>query len=49
MSSDNKKIFTTQATSKGAGDTVTSDVIEMPKGLQNIFLALKQMPRVPEL
>ena len=41
MSSDNKKIFTTQATSKGAGDTVTSDVIEMPKGTSDHILSVK--------
>jgi hypothetical protein len=41
MSSDNKKIFTTQATSKGAGADVTSDVISMPDGSHDHVLSVK--------
>ena len=41
MSSDNKKIFTTQATSKGAGATVTSDVLAMPDNTHGHVLNVK--------
>ena len=41
MSSDNKKIFTTQVSSKGAGVDVTSDVIAMPNDTSEHVLTVK--------
>jgi hypothetical protein len=41
MSSDNKKIFTTQAASKGAGVDVTSDVIALPDDTSEAILSVK--------
>ena len=41
MSSDNKKTFVTQASSKGAGAEITSDVLAMPDNTEGLVLNVK--------
>jgi len=41
MSSDNKKIFVTSASSKGQGDTITSNPIIMPDHSEGHVLSVK--------